>query len=94
MSIVKIRNKKALEQLQAKISLRIGRKPTQQELLDFCVLLANKHFDELAELITNIPKLSVKKAELIIEKREQLKDVPYDLNAGFVNKEDQDIYKT
>ena len=43
MSIVKIKNKKALEQLQAKLTLRLGRRPTQQETLDYCVMLANQN---------------------------------------------------
>ncbi|KKL82085.1 hypothetical protein LCGC14_1988290 [marine sediment metagenome] len=45
MSIVKIKNKKGLEQLQAKLTLRLGRKSTQQETLDYCLILANQKFE-------------------------------------------------
>ncbi|MHA1283079.1 MAG: hypothetical protein ACTSVV_13400 [Promethearchaeota archaeon] len=92
MSIVKIRNKKALEQLQAKLNLRIGRRIAQQEILDYCVFLANKNFDEFVELITNIPKLTDDKVKEIIRRRNKLKDIPYNPDAKFRNSEDQDIY--
>ncbi len=45
MSIVKIKNKKALEQLQAKLTLRLGRKPTQQETFDYCANLVNSELE-------------------------------------------------
>lgn len=37
MSIVKITNKQDLDELVAKITLKLGRKPSQQEILDLCV---------------------------------------------------------
>lgn len=92
MSVVKIQNKKALEQLQAKLTLRIGRKPTQQEILDYCVYLANENFDQLVDLITSTPVLNQQRVEQIIEKRNKLTDVIYDKDATFKNQEDQDIY--
>ena len=49
MSIVKISNKKSLEQLQAKLPLRLGRKPTQQDTLDYCLILANQNFEEIIQ---------------------------------------------
>ena len=74
MSIVKIRNKRALEDLQAKLTLRIGRKPTQQETLDYCVILANRYFESLVELAANLPILTNDRANRIINSRDKLKD--------------------
>lgn len=94
MSVVKIQNKKALEQLQAKLTLRIGRKPTQQEILDYCVILANENFEKLVELATNIPVLNNKKIKNIIEERNKLITVPYDSSTTFESRDDEDIYNS
>ncbi|MEE9379743.1 MAG: hypothetical protein V3V33_17085 [Candidatus Lokiarchaeia archaeon] len=92
MSIVKIKNKKALEQLQAKLTLRLGRKPTQIEILDYCLILANDNFEKLVELVTNMPILSPEKSEQIIEARNKLKNVIYNEEASFGSGDDEDIY--
>ncbi|KKK45257.1 MAG: hypothetical protein Lokiarch_11430 [Candidatus Lokiarchaeum sp. GC14_75] len=92
MSIVKIKNKKALEQLQAKLTLRLGRKPTQIEILDYCLILANDNFEKLVELVSNMPVLSLEKSEQIIEARNRLKNVIYDEEASFGSRDDKYIY--
>jgi len=92
MSVVKIHNKKALEQLQAKLTLRLGRKPTQIEILDYCLILANDNFEKLVELVANLPVLSIEKSEQIIEARNRLKNVIYDEEAPFGSRDDKDIY--
>ena len=92
MSIVKIKNKKALEQLQAKLTLRLGRKPTQIEILDFCLMLSNDNFEKLVELVNNMPVLSLEISEQIIEARNKLKNVIYDEEASFGSRDDKDIY--
>ena len=92
MSIVKIQNKKALEQLQAKLTFRLGRKPTQQETLDFCVILANQNFEKLVEIAAQVPTLNPDKAKQIIEDRNKLIDEFYDNSAKFQNLDDDDIY--
>ena len=92
MSIVKIKNKKALEQLQAKLTLRLGRKPTQIEILDYCLILANDNFEKLVELVNNMPVLSLEISEQIIEARNRLKNVIYDEKASFGHRDDEDIY--
>ena len=92
MSIVKIQNKKALDQLQAKLTLRLGRKPTQKQILDYCLILANDNFEKLVELVNNMPILSLEKIEQIIEARNKLKNVVYDENASFGSRDDEDIY--
>ena len=92
MSIVKIKNKKGLEQLQAKLTLRLGRKPTQQETLDYCLILANQNFEEIIQIAMNLPILNPKKAQKIIEERNNLDDIPYNTNIQFDSKNDEDIY--
>ena len=92
MSIVKIKNNKALEQLQAKLTLRLGRKPTQIEILDYCLILANDNFEKLVELVNNMPVLSLEISEQIIEARNKLKNVIYDEEASFGSRDDKDIY--
>jgi len=94
MSVVKMKNKKALEKLQARLTIRLGRKPTQQETLDFCVFLASQNFEKLVELASEVPILNLEKAKWIIEKRSKLKDVDWDISGQFLSKEDQDIYGT
>lgn len=92
MSIVKIKNKKALEQLQAKLTLRLGRRPTQIEILDYCLILANDNFEKLVELVSNMPVLSLEKSEQIIEARNKLMNIIYDEEASFGSRDDKDIY--
>ena len=92
MSVVKIQNKKALEQLQARLTLRMGRRPTQQETLDYCVMLGNQNFEKLVELVTQMPVLNPEKAKRIIEATVKLINEPYDPSIKFENPEDNDIY--
>ncbi|NVM38159.1 MAG: hypothetical protein HWN81_21375 [Candidatus Lokiarchaeota archaeon] len=92
MSIVKIKNKKGLEQLQAKLTLRLGRKPTQQETLDYCLILANQNFEEIIQIAMNLPILNPKRAQKIIEERNNLDDIPYNTNLHFDSENDEDIY--
>ena len=55
-------------------------------------MLANQNFDKLVQIISQIPLLTPEKARRIIEKRNKLKDVPYNYNAKFENEEDNEIY--
>jgi DNA uptake protein ComE-like DNA-binding protein len=92
MSIVKIKNKKGLEQLQAKLTLRLGRKPTQQETLDYCLILANQNFEKMIQIAMHLPILNPKKAQNIIEERNSLGDIPYNSDIHFSLKDDEAIY--
>jgi len=92
MSIVKIKNKKGLEQLQAKLTLRLGRKPTQQETLDYCLILANQNFEEIIQIAMHLPILNPKRAQKIIEERNSLDNIPYNSNVNFDSEDDEDIY--
>lgn len=94
MSVVKIKNKKELEQLQAKLTMRLGRRLTQQETLDYCVMLGNKNIDKLVELVVQIPTLTPEKVEKFLEKRDELIKIPYNSSAKFENQDDDDIYNS
>ncbi len=94
MSIVKITNKQNLDELVAKITLRLGRKTTQQEILDHCVRLGQDHFDELIQRINPIPVFDDKKLQDIMAMRAKLSKIkwyPAD-REGFINEDDADIY--
>lgn len=92
MSIVKIGDKKQLEQLQAKITLRLGRRPTQQEVLDLCVKLGLTYFDNLVNLLQHLPNLDQEKVQRILAHRASLKDIPYISEDDLLSEEDSDIY--
>ena len=50
MPIVKTSNKKRLETLQAKLTLRLGRKLTQEETLDYYIILAHQSVEKIVEI--------------------------------------------
>jgi len=94
MSVVKITNKQYLDELIAKITLRLGRKPNQQEILDHCVRLGQDHFDELIQRINPIPIFDDKKLQDIMDMRVKLSKIkwyPADRD-DFINEDDADIY--
>lgn len=91
MSVVKIGNKRQLEQLQAKLTLRLGRRATQQEVLDLCVKLGLSQFESLVSLLENPPILDLKKVSKILERRETRKDIPYTMETN-LSEDDSDIY--
>ncbi len=92
MSIVKISNKKHLEVLQAKLTLQLGRKLTQQETLDICIKVGLENMELLMKFIHKTPILDKKKVESILKARDELKDVPYDIEPTEISEEDKDIY--
>ena len=94
MSIVKISNKKSLENLQAKLTLRLGRKLTQQETLDYCLILANQNFEKVIQIAMHLPILDPKSAKRIIENRNSLHAIAYDAEIHFDSENDNDIYNS
>ena len=74
MSIVKTTKKSELEELVAKLTLRIGRKPAQQEVLDLCVIIGSENFEELAQRLYPSPILDDAKYQRILEMIEEMKD--------------------
>ncbi|OLS18863.1 MAG: hypothetical protein HeimC3_48010 [Candidatus Heimdallarchaeota archaeon LC_3] len=92
MSVVKIKNKSQLDQLQAKVTLRLGRKPTQQELLDLCIDYSSQNIDDFIRLLDQAPILNEEKINRILKKRDQRKEIPYIYTNIGLNKDDKDIY--
>ena len=92
MGVIKISDKKAIDDLQARLTLRLGRKITQQETLDLCILYATRNFEDILELASSTPSLSPEKAREIITCFNKFKNTPYDRAAKFPRSEDEEIY--
>ena len=65
MSIVKITDRKGLDELMSRLALTLGRSPNQQDVLDYCVKLALSNIDKLITLMEDVPVISKEKVELI-----------------------------
>ena len=94
MSIVKLTKKEKLDTLLAKITLRLGRKPTQQEVLDLCLELGEDHFEELMDKINPGPKLDNDKIQRINNIRDEMAKIEWSKPSSedFINEEDADLY--
>ena len=91
MSIVKITDKKLLDDLMARLTLHLGHRPNQQDVLEYCVKLAIRNFDELIALLQDVPTVTKEKIERIKKKMESHASIPYNIREEFPNPEDQDI---
>ncbi len=78
MVVVKITKKEKLNALLAKITLRLGRRPAQQEVLDLCVELGEEYFEDLLKKLNPGPVLDDAKIAKIISMSEDLADVPWE----------------
>lgn len=92
MSVVKLKNKELLDQLQAQLTLKLGQKPSLQDILDICIQLGYENTDILAERLTEVPILTDEKIQNIIKRKKETSDVPYDINVEFLSEDDKDIY--
>ena len=93
MSIVKISNKELLEQLQARLTLRTGRRLTQQEILDVCIRMGAEDIDTLIRFTSEAPTIDREKIARILKQRELLADVPYDSGSDSLGPDDQVVYR-
>nr|MDO8115934.1 hypothetical protein [Candidatus Sigynarchaeota archaeon] len=66
MAVIKISNKKLVDDLQARLILRLGRKISQQETLDLCLEYANSKFDDILRIASSMPVLTPEIAERFI----------------------------
>ncbi len=66
MANVKMMKKDLLEKLQATLTLREGKKISQQELLDKCVEFSNAHLEQFILEELQIPPLDAAKIKLIL----------------------------
>ncbi len=73
MANVKLNNKNLLEKLQAEITLKLGKKMSQQDVLDKSIEFAYEHLDEFVSENIDHPKLT---KELIKRIRENRYDGP------------------
>jgi hypothetical protein len=94
MAVIKITKKHIIDEIQAKLILRLGRKISQQETLDICVEYAQNHFDDILSIASTIPILTPDQAEEILAEVEQFKGTPYNPRAKFSSRNDEDIYNT
>ena len=92
MFIVKISNKELLEQLQTRLTLRTGRRLTQQEILDVCIRMGAEDIDTLIRFTSEAPTIDREKIARILKQRELLADVPYDSGSHNLGSDDQVIY--
>jgi len=92
MAVIKTTNKAIIDQIQAKLSLQVGRRFTQQEIVDLCIEYAQENLEELIGRALNVPRLTPKLADKILAQIDLLPEVPYDPSAKFANEIDQDIY--
>ena len=92
MAVIRVRNKKAIDDLQARLMLRTGRQISKQEVLDICVEFANVHFEEMIRTASLIPILTPEIADEIIKTFEKFKDTLYNPNAKSGSDIDNDVY--
>lgn len=92
MSVVKLKNKELLDQLQAQLTLKIGQKPSLQDILDICIQLGFENTDIVVERLSEVPALTDEKIQRIFDRKKSRKNVPYDLDAELLSEDDKDIY--
>ncbi len=67
MHVVKLPNRENLDQIIAKLTLRLGRKVSQQEVLNACLKISSNHLDELEQYFSNRLQLTKKQVEEILK---------------------------
>jgi len=92
MAVIKTTNKDIVDQLQAKLTLQIGRHFTQQEIVDLCIEFAQENFEELVNRASNTPRLTPQLADQILKEIDELIEVSYDLSLSSASEIDKDIY--
>ncbi|MBN2151892.1 MAG: hypothetical protein JW839_10625 [Candidatus Lokiarchaeota archaeon] len=93
MTVVKIQNKDRLDKLIARLTMRIGRKPTQQEVVDVSIRMADERFDELLSRLNQVPIIDDDKLKKILALPEELSGVPWDTSAArYAGADDAEIY--
>ena len=71
MSVVKLPNKNELDQLIATLTIKLGKKVTQQDVLEACINLSYSHIDELVSFFSNTLTLSKSHVQNILELAEE-----------------------
>jgi len=96
MAVVKIQNKDRLDQLVARLTMRLGRKPTQQEVVDNCIRMGDERFEDLISRLNPVPILDDAKMDKILAIPDELADVPWNIpkRNKDLRSNDADIYGT
>ncbi|HEY0087724.1 MAG TPA: hypothetical protein VGB37_02705 [Candidatus Lokiarchaeia archaeon] len=84
MASVKLNNKSLLEKFQAKITLKLGKKISQQEILDKSIEFAYNRLDEFISENIASPRITDKLVERIIKNS-------YDGKLAFPEKSDDEL---
>ncbi|TFF85850.1 MAG: hypothetical protein EU551_03175 [Promethearchaeota archaeon] len=66
MATIKIQNKKELDNLIENLTLRLGKKISQQEVIDACIKLSTSHIDELIDYFSPTPRISEERIKEIL----------------------------
>ncbi len=94
MAVIKLTKKDKLDQLVARITIETGRKPTQQDILDAAVELADDHFEELQAKFMPRSLLDEEKIVRILVLRKKLATIEWiaPRRENFSNEDDADVY--
>ncbi len=92
MGVIKITNKQVLDDLQARLILRLGRKISRHETLDLCLDYATENFEDILRRASSVPILTPAIADKIIHTFEKYADTPYNPEAKFESGVDDEIY--
>ena len=93
MAVVKIQNKDRLDKLIARLTMRMGRKPAQQEVVDVSIRMADERFEELLGQLNIVPVIDDEKFKKILDMADELSDVPWVTSgAHYSGSEDEEIY--
>ena len=85
MAVVKLSNKNELDQLVASLTLRLGKKIPQQQVIDACIKLSINHINELENHFSEKKMISKKRLQEILDMAE---DFDYDRSKTI----DEEIY--
>jgi len=85
MPVVKIKNKKLLEEIQAKLTLELGKKFSQQEILDKSMKYLSENLDRFIEDAFPFIEISPQRLKEIMD---SASDIKYQTSGN----EDLDIY--
>ncbi|OLS12222.1 MAG: hypothetical protein RBG13Loki_4164 [Promethearchaeota archaeon CR_4] len=75
MSVVKLPDKGELDKLVANLTLHLGRKVSQQDVLTACIRLASTHLEELERFFGKIKPLSKTRVAEILKMGEDFEYV-------------------
>ena len=103
MVVLEITKIESLESLVAKISLRLRRELTQQEVLNCCIKLGHDHIDDIISHLSHAQinddtKMKViiddTKIDAILKMRRECATAYWNSteNGHFINQDDKDIY--